>query len=86
MVYDMTDFKTFLNDFSHLVSGMSSVAGGMKSEVENNIHSVFNNFAMQAGFVRRDEFENLSDRFEQALEKINTLEAIIDKTTQTAKD
>ncbi len=82
----MTDFKTLLNDFSHLASGMSSMAGGMKSEIENNMHAVFNTLVTQAGFVRRDEFNALSDRFEQALEKINTLEATIHTMTQTAED
>jgi BMFP domain-containing protein YqiC len=73
----MTDFKQFLNDFSHLVSGMTSVAGGMKSEIEDNVRSVFDNLAIQSGFIRRDEFDTLSQRFEEAIEKIKELESQI---------
>ena len=79
----MTDFKNFLNDFSHLVSGMSSVASGMKSEIDNNVQSVFNNLALQAGFVRRDEFDALSERLECAIETINSLK---EKLNDTIKD
>jgi BMFP domain-containing protein YqiC len=70
----MTDFKNFLNDFSHLISGMSSVAGGVKSEIDNNIYSVFNHLALQSGFVRRDEFDTLSERFEVAVQELKTLQ------------
>jgi BMFP domain-containing protein YqiC len=71
----MTDFKKILNDFSHLVSGMSSVAGGMKSEIDNNIYSIFNHLALQSGFVRRDEFDTLCVRFDEAIHRLKTLEA-----------
>ena len=73
----MNDFKTFLSDFSHLISGASSVASGMKSEIDNNVQSIFNTLALQAGFVRRDEFNTLCERFEQAAESIKNLEAKI---------
>ena len=79
----MIDFKSFLNDFSHLVSGASSVAGGMKSEIDNNMQSLFNNFASQAGFVRRDEFDTLSERFAQAVQTIKMLEATIHTLKET---
>ncbi len=70
----MTNFNNLLNDFAHLMSGMSSVAGGMKSEVEQNMQNFFQQCALQAGFVRRDEFDNLSERFEQAVSRIKALE------------
>ncbi|MFT6071608.1 MAG: BMFP domain-containing protein YqiC [Alphaproteobacteria bacterium] len=74
----MTDFKTILNDFSHLVSGMSSVAGGVRSEVEENVQTLFHTLVSQAGFVRRDEFDNLSDRFDQSVEMVTELQQKID--------
>ena len=70
----MTDFKQFFSDFSHLVSGMSSVAGGVKSEIEENVRCVFDNLAIQSGFVRRDEFDTLSQRLDATIEKIKELE------------
>ena len=52
----MTDFKNFMNDFSHLMSGMTSVAGGLKTEFEQNLHNLFADFATKSGFVKSDEF------------------------------
>jgi BMFP domain-containing protein YqiC len=74
----MTDFKTLLSDFSHLISSMSSVAGNMRYEVEENIQSVFHTLVLQAGFVQRDEFNVLSERFDNALELIENLKRKIE--------
>jgi BMFP domain-containing protein YqiC len=67
---------------------MSSVAGGMKSEIEHNMQSAFTTLATQTGFVRRDEFDSLLERFEQAVQKINLLETELNhiKNTFIAKD
>jgi BMFP domain-containing protein YqiC len=75
----MVDFKTVLNDFSHLVSGMSSVAGGMRSEIEDNMQSAFHGLISQFGFVKRDEFNILSDRVDVALEEIAILKKKIER-------
>jgi hypothetical protein len=48
------------------------------------VQSLFNNLALQAGFVRRDEFDTLSARFEQAVQTLKTLEATIQAHKDTA--
>jgi len=75
----MTDFKSFISDFTHLVSGASSVADNMRSEVQENIQTSLHTLIAQAGFVRRDEFDALNDRFEEALIVIKTLQEQINQ-------
>lgn len=73
----MTDFKNFINDFSHLISGMSSLTHNLKSEAQQNMRMAFETFMIEAGFVRQENFDVLSQRFNEAVEKINALETEI---------
>jgi BMFP domain-containing protein YqiC len=71
----MSNFEKVFSDFTNLISGMSSVAGGLKTEMEQNFHQTITNFMQQAGFVKRDEFDNLVMRFEELAQRLKVLEA-----------
>lgn len=74
----MTDFKKFMDDCTHLFSGMTSLGNNIRTETEQNLRTTFQTMIKEAGFIHKDEFETLAQRFELAAEHIKKLEKDIE--------
>lgn len=75
----MTDFKNFMHDFSNLMTGVSSLTSNLQSESVQSMRTTFQTMMKEAGFVHEDEFTVLSERFEEAVIKIKSLETRLEE-------
>lgn len=70
----------FLNDFSKLMSGVIGTAAGLQLEASNQIKQCFEQYALNAGFVKQADFDALEQRFQLLCDKVTALEEKISKS------
>ena len=61
----MKNKKLFLKDLSSVTSGFLSTFSGVKNEVDNLIKIKVDNYLNNRGYVTREDFHALEDRFEK---------------------
>ncbi len=62
----MPSANKFVDDMSRMMSGAAGVAQGALGEAENKMKSWTENWVADQGFVRRDEFEAVSEMVKKA--------------------
>ena len=66
--------NSFLNDFAKMLTGALGTADGLRQEAMATITTSFEKYIAEAGFVRKEEFDILQQRFELLVQKVKDLE------------
>lgn len=66
--------NSFLNDFAKILTGALGTADGLRQEAMATITTSFEKYIAEAGFVRKEEFDILQQRFELLVQKVKDLE------------
>lgn len=70
----MQSNNSFLNDFAKIMSGAFGTAQGLQKEASEQFKQFLETQIIEAGFVRKDDFIALEQRFELLVQKVNALE------------
>ena len=70
----MQSNNSFVNDFAKIMSGAFGTAQGLQKEASEQVKQFLETYILEAGFVHKNDYVALEQRFELLSQKVQELE------------